>query len=98
MSVPVINKELVRQRIANTVASLMEEQELYREDLAVDEIVGVIVEIVEENNLWETFLTITDEDLKKRCNGIMAMHSWVNSFKQMSPEELDELIDMIEVR
>lgn len=56
MSTPVIDRELVRQRIANTVASLMEEQELYQEDLVTEEMIRVIVETVEENKFMGNVL------------------------------------------
>ncbi|MBP0028694.1 hypothetical protein [Roseofilum sp. Guam] len=60
--------------------------------------VETIFQTVEENHLLEIFAAIADRDLRDRCNGIMAMHLWATAAKDMSPKELDELIDAIEGR
>jgi len=96
MSVVTVNREQVRQRIVDVVNNLMAEEELYREDLVAEEMVETIYTIVAENDLLETFTTITDEDLRDRCNGIMVWHLWATAGKDMSPEELDDLIAAIE--
>lgn len=98
MSVVTVNRESVRQRIVNVVDNLMAEEELYRQDLVAQEMVETIFQTVAEHHLLETFAAIADEDLRDRCNGIMAMHLWATAAKDMSPKELDELIDAIEGR
>ncbi|MDB9520244.1 hypothetical protein PN466_25185 [Roseofilum reptotaenium CS-1145] len=98
MSVVTVNREQVRQRIADVVDDLMVQEELYRQDLLAEEMVETIFQTVAENHLLETFAAISDEDLRDRCNSIMAMHLWATAGKDMSPQELDELIDAIEGR
>ena len=69
MSVVTLNKERVRQRIADIVYRLMAQEELYQQNLVAEEMVETIFKTVEENNLLETFATISDEDLCDRTLG-----------------------------
>lgn len=93
-----VSREFVRQRISEVVAGLMAEEELYRQDLVAAEMVETIFSTVEAHDLLETFAAIADEDIRERCNGIMAWQLWSTASNDMTSEELDELINVIEGR
>ncbi|NES24095.1 MAG: hypothetical protein F6K41_35595, partial [Symploca sp. SIO3E6] len=62
------------QRIEQMVTLLMEERPLFKENLDYAEMVDHLIQVFQKNLPIEEFNTISDQDLKERCSGIMSIN------------------------
>ncbi|MGC9528367.1 MAG: hypothetical protein ACP5D7_22785 [Limnospira sp.] len=98
MTIASETKQKICDRLSAIVGELMAENPIYQEDLQAQQVVDNIFEIMVDNNLVEELERLTDEELKERCNGVMAVESWGMAFKGMSESEIEELMAAIENR
>jgi hypothetical protein len=68
-----IKQESMVKRIENVVSAIMEERPIFKEDLDYSEIVQDLVNIFKKIFLLNEFNNISEESLKNRCSGIMAV-------------------------
>ncbi|MDB9310579.1 hypothetical protein PN471_18515 [Aphanizomenon sp. CS-733/32] len=83
-----MKQESIIKRIENVVAILMEERPLFKEDLNYAQTVQNLVKVFKENFSLEEFSQISEESLKKRCSGIMALHLLAKIGEDFTPEEM----------
>ncbi|MFM6755156.1 MAG: hypothetical protein ACKPJ4_11485 [Dolichospermum sp.] len=90
-----MKQESIVKRIENVVAILMEEDPLFKEDLNYVETVQNLVKVFKENFSFEKFTQISEESLKKRCSGIMALHLLAKIGEDFTPEQMAIFDDAI---
>ena len=83
-----IKQELTVKRIEKVVSILMEEYHLFKEELNYSEMVKLLVNIAQENLTFEHFKSIPDNDLKKRCRGVMSVEILSKIGENFTPEEM----------
>jgi hypothetical protein len=81
-------KDLITQRIQPIVSFLMEEEPLFKENLDHQKMVEHLIYLFEKNLSFEEFKAMSDEDLKERCDGIMAIELLTKSGEKWTPEEI----------
>ena len=84
-----VQRESIIKRIEKVVSSLMEERPLFKEDLNYEKIVQHLANIFIKNLTFEKFMMISDEDLKKRCSGIMSIEVLSKIGEELTPEEME---------
>lgn len=87
MTIASETKQKICDRLSAIVGELMAENPIYQEDLQVQQVVDNIFEIMVDNNLVEELERLTDEELKERCNGVMAVESWAKCLREMDEDE-----------
>jgi hypothetical protein len=90
-----IKQESMVKRIENVVSILMEEDPLFKEDLNYSEIVQDLVKIFEDNFSFDEFNNISEESLKNRCSGIMAVELLATIGRDFTPEQMAIFEDAI---
>ncbi len=68
-----IRQESMVKKIEEVVSILMEERPLFKEDLNYEEIVRHLAKLFEDNLPCEEFNSMSKEELKKHCSGIMSI-------------------------
>lgn len=91
MTIATDKRQQVSQKIASAVSTLMDEREIYREDLQDRDIVGLVMDAIAKESLFVQFATLTNEEIKKHCDWVMALESWGSISKQMPVDELKDL-------
>jgi hypothetical protein len=81
-------KDLITQRIESVVLIIMNERPLLKEELDYDEIVHHLTQLFEENLPFEEFKEVSEEDLKERCHGIIAVELLGKIGDDLTPEQL----------
>ena len=76
------------KRIEAVVSNLMEERPLFKEDIDYDKMVQHLANIFMRNLTFEKFTTISDEDLKKRCSGIMSIKIVSKIGEDLTPKQM----------
>ncbi len=84
-----LQRESIMKRIEPVISSLMEERPLFKEDLDYDKMVQHLADIFMKNLTIEEFTTISDEDLKKRCSGIMSIEIVSKIGEDLTPEQME---------
>ncbi len=83
-----LQRESMIKRIEEVVSNLMEERPLFKEDLDYNKTVQHLANIFMKNLTFEKFTIISDEDLKKRCSGIMSIKVLSKIGKDLTPEQM----------
>ena len=83
-----MKQESIIKRIENVVAILMEERPLFKEYLDYAETVQDLVKVFEENLSFDEFNNISEESLKNRCTGIMAVELLATIGDDFTPEQM----------
>ncbi|MDJ0846276.1 MAG: hypothetical protein QNJ08_18825 [Crocosphaera sp.] len=83
-----LQRESMIKRIKKVVFTLMEEDSLFREDLDYDQMVQDLANIFMRNLTFEQFMIISDDDLKKRCSGIMSIELLSKIGEDFTPEQM----------
>ncbi|MGK7926605.1 MAG: hypothetical protein AB4290_15430, partial [Spirulina sp.] len=76
MTIATDNRQQVSQKVASAVSTLMDEREIYREDLQDRDIVALIMGAIAKESLFAQLVTLTDEEIKEHCDWVMALESW----------------------
>ena len=98
MTIATTNRQQVSQKVVSAVSILMDEKEIYREDLRSREIVDLVMAAIAEESLFDKFTTLSEEEIKGYCDWIMAWESWGSAAQKMPDDELDALVAAIEDR
>ncbi len=83
-----LQRESMIKRIKKVVSSLMEESPLFREDLNHSEIVEHLTNLFNKNLPFEEFNTMSDEELKHHCSGIMSIEILSKVGEDFTPEQM----------
>jgi len=88
-------KQSMTQRIEQVVSILMEERPLFKEKLNQSEMIEELFKLFQENLPFETFNTMSDQELKKHCSLIMVTEAVAGTLNELTPEQMaifDEII------
>ena len=83
-----IRQESMVKRIENIVSILMEEHPLFKEDLNYAEIVQHLVKLFQKNLPFDEFNSMSNDELKEHCSGIMAIQILAKIGEDFTPEEM----------
>jgi hypothetical protein len=90
-----IRQESMVKRIEQVVSVLMEENPLFKEDLNYAEMVKLLVNLAQENLTFEDFNSMPDTELKKHCDGVMAIEILSKIGRDFTPEQMAIFEDAI---
>ncbi len=90
-----IRQESMVKRIEDIVSILMEERPLFKEDLDYTETVQDLVDTFQKNLSFEEFNNISEESLKNRCSGIMAVELLATIGDDFTPQQMTIFEDAI---
>ncbi|NEP61684.1 MAG: hypothetical protein F6K31_32820 [Symploca sp. SIO2G7] len=76
------------QRIEKVVTILMAERPLFKEELNYAEMVNHLTQLFQQNLPIEEFNTMSEQELKKHCSGIMVIEAVAGTLNELSPEQL----------
>ncbi len=83
-----LQRESMIKRIKAVVSNLMEEDSLFREDLNYSDIVEHLTNLFDKNLSFEEFNTMSDEELKHHCSGIMSIEILSKVGEDFTPEQM----------
>ena len=83
-----MKQESIIKRIENVVAILMEERPLFKEELNDEEMIQHLCNIFQKNLSIEEFNIMEDQDLKKRCSGILSVEMLSGLLDDLTPEQI----------
>jgi len=83
-----VNPKPLIQRIEQVVTILMEEHPFFKEELDYAEMVDDLAQVFQENLTIEEFNKMPEQELKKRCSGIMVTEAVAGTLNELSPEQL----------
>ncbi|MDJ0580633.1 hypothetical protein [Crocosphaera sp.] len=83
-----IQQESMIKRIKKVVSTLMEEDSLFREDLNYSDIVDHLTHLFNNNLPFQEFNTMSDEELKHHCSGIMSIEILSKVGEDFTPEQM----------
>jgi len=78
----------ILKRIEQVVSVIMEENPLFKEDLNYSEMVKLLVNLAQENLTFEDFNSMPDTELKKHCDGVMAIEILSKIGRDFTPEQM----------
>ena len=83
-----LQQESMKTRIEKIVAILMEERPLFKEELNAEEMIQHLCNIFQKNLSVEEFNLMEDQDLKKRCSGILSVEILSGLLDDLTPEQI----------
>ncbi|GEM_PF-1462289 len=86
----------IKQRLQPVIQELIEENQLYQEDLDSADIVNQIMQMITKNALTEELIKLSEPEFKKRCNGFLALVSWAKSLTEISVQDWADIKDAIQ--
>ncbi|NET01418.1 MAG: hypothetical protein F6K61_12765 [Sphaerospermopsis sp. SIO1G1] len=90
-----IQQESTISRIERVVATLMDENPIFKEDLNYREIVKHIFKIVQEHLTLDKFNNMSDEKLKDNCSFVMSTEVLGKIGAELTPEQMTIFDDAI---
>lgn len=90
-----IRRESMVKRIEDIVSILMEENPLFKEDLNSSEMIKLLVNLAQANLTVEDFNSMSDTELKERCEGVMSIEILSKIGEHFTPEQMEIFEDAI---
>jgi len=90
-----LQQESMISRIEKTVAVLMEERPLFKEELNPTEMIELLYKLFQTNLPIEEFNSMEDQELKTRCSGIMVTEAVAGTLNELTPEQIAIFDEMI---
>jgi hypothetical protein len=83
-----IDREIMLKRIEKTVAILMEERPLFREELNQADMNEHLFKLYQKNLPIDEFNSMTDQELKENCSFILSTEMMSGMLKELTPDQL----------
>ncbi|MBW4492416.1 hypothetical protein [Kamptonema formosum] len=92
-----VSKDAVLSRISGIVDSLLQSEKLFQEKLNKDELMQIFSHLLEEVSP-EELLSLEDEQLTKRVDGVMMVEATSGMLNDLTPEQMEMFDAAVEGR
>ena len=90
-----LRQESIVKRIEDIVSILMAEDPLFKQDLNYAEMVELLVNLFEDNLNFDDFSSMSDEELKQHCSGILSIEILSKIGQDFTPEQMEIFEDAV---